>query len=199
MVRTTTSTATVLLLPVDYYHRHCYRHRFWFFAFFSLVTNKASCCAMQTHADVRQTEEGLIHQQAVLQTVQILASVLSHDKQRQLLQYTEQVKLLWNAIKYNAFSVTDSVDDEPVGIALYKPPAHSINHSCAPNAVQNFLISQPGQPPRLFIRVIRKVASGEEVTIRYLPEKSGQSRVERRQELYDQYNFWCNCEACATE
>ena len=165
---------------------------------------------LQAHESIVLSEDAAIHQEAVVRTVQSLCQALlqiSPSLQGEekfpidALQHvpdTNVLRQLWDRIKYNAFTITDdSVNgsNEPVGIGLYQSPAHYFNHSCCPNAIQSFEF-KAGEPPRLCLQTSRSIALGEEICIRYCEDISGQSRDERRKQLYEQYNFWCDCELC---
>ena len=81
-----------------------------------------------------------------------------------------------------------------IGVGLFPEVSRSYNHSCEPNAVfENVRL-------RLRVRLIKDVASGEEITISYLnDDEKGEKRQHRRELLKKQYNFDCDCAKCERE
>jgi hypothetical protein len=76
------------------------------------------------------------------------------------------------------------------GSAVYATLAR-INHSCAPNARQEHVISTGDE------RVVasRDIAAGEEVNISYIDICQPTSR--RREQLLASYRFNCVCKSCS--
>jgi len=175
--------------------------------------------AMQTHqpADDDNASEALLHLQAVLMLVtQILTKsplwsfARIQSLERQCDTPSRAVFEVLNRIKVNAFTVTaehDARDDnqhpQALGVALYPAPAFRINHSCCPNARQNFVLAR-GAPPRLQIRTTNcggeqkgmlLLAAGDEVCISYTDQLQA-STEKRRAALLRDYHFHCACPRC---
>lgn len=75
---------------------------------------------------------------------------------RHELDFTE----IFSRINYNAFTIQDN-EMMAIGVGVYIQAA-MINHSCNPNCVQTFV------GDKLYIRTIRDVQRGEEITITYI-------------------------------
>lgn len=94
----------------------------------------------------------------------------------------------------NAMSVTAPGSDlVNVGVAIL-PHAALINHSCAPNAVLNF-VRDTQNNLRAEVRSIEGLAREGEVSISYLPVET-LPRVKRKTALQKQYFFQCTCSLC---
>jgi hypothetical protein len=65
-----------------------------------------------------------------------------------------------------------------------------LNHSCLPNATAVFVGST------IHIASLRRILAGEEICISYAYDLRAPVLV-RVRFLLGQYNFWCECEACA--
>lgn len=81
--------------------------------------------------------------------------------------------------------VTATLD--PLGLTV-DPLTSAINHSCSPNAVIVF------DGPKLSVRGLDSIKSGEEILISYI-DSSAPFAV-RQAELRDQYFFTCSCSKC---
>ena len=95
----------------------------------------------------------------------------------------------------NGFTICNS-EQEALGVGVY-PRASMINHSCRPNAVQSFWLSNSETrrvPPMLQITMCRNAKIGEEVTISYCDATI--LRYDRRKALKKNYNFCCECKLC---
>ncbi|XP_006897801.1 PREDICTED: histone-lysine N-methyltransferase SMYD3 [Elephantulus edwardii] len=89
----------------------------------------------------------------------------------------------------NSFTICDAEMQE-VGVGLY-PSMSLLNHSCDPNCSIVF------SGPCLFLRAVRDIEVGEELTICYLDMLM--TSEERRKQLRDQYCFECDCIRCQTQ
>jgi len=69
--------------------------------------------------------------------------------------------------------------------------ASAFNHSCRPNCYMT-----PGTNGTLLVKAKRGIQKGEELCISYLDLNDWENTEYRRQHLFDQYRFWCTCEAC---
>lgn len=87
----------------------------------------------------------------------------------------------------NLFSIPD------VANALFQTPSHYINHSCVPNAVQEYEI-RAGRAPKLVIRAQKDISFGEEISIAYTDLEDDS---ERRSFLKESYGFDCDCPRCS--
>lgn len=98
--------------------------------------------------------------------------------------------LLSHAIKLhcNPYQVMDLQLKEPIGAGMF-PALSLINHSCYPTA-RHYSCGR-----ELILRAIRPIATGEELTISYVPEFHKQEKDERCNVL-KRYQFTCDCEAC---
>ena len=76
---------------------------------------------------------------------------------------------------------------DPLGLIL-DPQVAMINHSCTPNAIIVF------DGPKLTVRALDAIASGDEVLISYIDSTAPYGV--RQAELRDQYFFTCSCEKC---
>lgn len=72
-----------------------------------------------------------------------------------------------------------------------------VNHSCQPNAI----VSSNPKEEKAFLRALRPIAAGDEITTLYLPQESISlnGRTARRAELQQNFNFECECEVCSLE
>ncbi|XP_074078949.1 histone-lysine N-methyltransferase SMYD3 isoform X2 [Macrotis lagotis] len=89
----------------------------------------------------------------------------------------------------NGFTISNGEMQE-VGVGLY-PSMSLLNHSCDPNCVIVF------EGPNLFLRAVRNIQLGEELTICYLDVLM--PTVERQKQLKEQYCFDCDCPLCQTQ
>ncbi|CAM9560585.1 unnamed protein product [Choristocarpus tenellus] len=87
----------------------------------------------------------------------------------------------------NAFSITADADGGEVGLGLYLQ-ASTVNHSCAPSAVQSFL------GKTLFVHCVQPIYEGEEVTLG--TTELGRPRAIRQDALRTDYFFECCCQRC---
>uniref|UniRef100_F7FRC7 [histone H3]-lysine(4) N-trimethyltransferase n=1 Tax=Monodelphis domestica TaxID=13616 RepID=F7FRC7_MONDO len=88
----------------------------------------------------------------------------------------------------NGFAISNGEMQE-VGVGLY-PSMSLLNHSCDPNCVIVF------EGPSLFLRAVRDIQQGEELTICYLDVLM--PSAERQKQLKEQYCFDCDCPGCET-
>lgn len=102
-------------------------------------------------------------------------------------------------IKYNAISVSRLEEKGPssansVSFATAVNPLISLcNHSCAPNAapIKKFHHLESA------LVTLNCLQAGEEICITYKPLFTTMKTTERRKYLQENYNFLCNCVACA--
>jgi SET domain/WD domain, G-beta repeat len=87
----------------------------------------------------------------------------------------------------NAFNIVSTKEGEVSGIFYY---ASRINHSCSRNAHYTW----NSRTETLNIHAIRDIATGEEITISYVPIMF--DRYKRRSSLWKRYGFLCTCPAC---
>ena len=71
---------------------------------------------------------------------------------------------IFSRMNYNAFTIQDN-EMMAIGVGVYIQAA-MINHSCDPNCVQTFVKN------KLYIRTIRDIQKGEEITITYIGKKA---------------------------
>lgn len=81
------------------------------------------------------------------------------------------------------------------GHALYRLGSF-MNHSCEPNIG----MPQPSFSSKAAWVALRDIAIGEELVDSYVALEEGEKhdRDLRRQILYENYHFWCNCKLCAS-
>nr|XP_058165378.1 histone-lysine N-methyltransferase SMYD3 isoform X2 [Dasypus novemcinctus] len=89
----------------------------------------------------------------------------------------------------NSFTICNA-ELQDVGVGLY-PSMSLLNHSCDPNCCIVF------SGPHLFLRAVKAIEPGEELTICYLDVLT--TRAERQQLLRDQYCFSCDCLRCQSQ
>ncbi|KAJ1309477.1 hypothetical protein OPQ81_006252 [Rhizoctonia solani] len=82
----------------------------------------------------------------------------------------------------------------PYAHGVFALASRSFNHSCQPNAVAMFEETSNG--PQMVIKIIEKVATGEEICILYTDPASPDSK--RRDALQHAYGFLCQCPRCIT-
>ncbi|KAI0114520.1 hypothetical protein GGR51DRAFT_504756 [Nemania sp. FL0031] len=68
-----------------------------------------------------------------------------------------------------------------------------INHSCLPNCHNSW----NSETQRETIHAIRDILAGEELTISYGPDGSGDPTPSRREHLQTNFGFTCHCELCS--
>ncbi|EXJ90874.1 hypothetical protein A1O1_03979 [Capronia coronata CBS 617.96] len=78
-----------------------------------------------------------------------------------------------------------------------------LNHSCQPNAIAIPRIDASAERPGMFtgtvyVRAIRPIQAGEEITIAYLPDIES-SREEHQDKITNLYDFECLCSACESD
>ena len=103
----------------------------------------------------------------------------------------DEAQHLLLAVQCNAHQIL-SATGRPIALGLF-PLTSMLNHSCHPNCAHSFLL-QPGQPPRLVMRAIHDISSGEELVYNYVPLYS--STASRQESLQHCYSFTCCCERC---
>lgn len=151
------------------------------------ITQESALAAMATH-NIPLSGDANVHQEAIIITVRSLVRIssLSDVDDDLITRYLGYVK-------YNSFTITH--DGTSIGIGLFQSPAHFVNHSCRPNGMQLFQL-RPGCTPMLRLVMTRAVNSGDEICISYNSEMVNASSNERKDDLYQNYNFWCDCEIC---
>jgi SET and MYND domain-containing protein len=151
------------------------------------IVDEAVMEAMISHK-IPLSEDATIHQEATVISVKSLLRTSS------LLDVENDtiIRLLGYA-KYNSFTIT--LTGASLGVGLFRDPAHFVNHSCRPNAMQLFQI-RTGSAPMLRLVMTHGVKTGEEICISYNSEKMNAPSKERQDDLFQNYNFRCNCEMC---
>ena len=77
-----------------------------------------------------------------------------------------------------------------------------INHHCSPNsyAVCYFSSYRTFREPIAYVKAVRDIAIGDEITYSYIHPKFLQEDVRTRQkEILDCYDFICSCSRCGSE
>jgi hypothetical protein len=113
-------------------------------------------------------------------------------KIRKLPLDSDEIKSLLFAIQCNAHRLTDA-DNQHLALGLF-PRISMINHSCVPNCTHYFEFSS-GTKPKMIIRAITDIASGDEVVYSYVPLY--QTTANRQKQLYTAYGFHCSCAKCS--
>jgi SET and MYND domain-containing protein len=146
-----------------------------------------------------KTEQGDARLKIMMQCHQLLLAMgvtpavkLAHD----LLDPDPILALRFiSRLALNGFTICNS-EQETLGVGVY-PRASMINHSCRPNAVQTFFLSEGhvrrSHPPMLQITMCRDADIGEEITIGYCDVSP--PLYDRRKALKN-YNFLCDCKFC---
>lgn len=105
-----------------------------------------------------------------------------------------------NNVLDNELLPNESVSQVTIGVGML-PLNALINHSCKPNcafitmsAHQDSVNSEDAKIPAIEVRALCDIQAGEEITFSYID--SMQSRVNRRLELIQTKNFWCECARC---
>jgi len=154
------------------------------------------------------------HELAVCMTVAALASKTSPDRPEQRsalvsLVTPSRMQNVLSRIKVNAFTIVcNDENDEGIGVGLFQYPAHCINHSCRPNAVQRFAMGLPGQLPGLCITAFPSITEnsnnikldmqpGDEICVSYIDTQ--RSKRQRQEQLLRDYGFLCKCDQCLQE
>lgn len=78
---------------------------------------------------------------------------------------------------------------KPFGAAVY-PLASLFNHSCSPNVHKIFIDG------KLILIVQRPIEAGSQIFDNYGYSFTNMDKKFRQQQLYEQFNFLCDCEAC---
>ena len=83
--------------------------------------------------------------------------------------------------------------------ALYEIISRIINHSCRPNAMYSFMMSN--REAKAEVRALTKIAKGQEICITYIPATDDErvfriSKERRQAALMSLRNFVCQCELC---
>ncbi|XP_072301908.1 SET and MYND domain-containing protein 4 [Eucyclogobius newberryi] len=112
-----------------------------------------------------------------------------------------------------ATSSVQSSCEVRIATALF-PTLSFLNHSCSPNTSLAFTAGAAASPgPDLSedftgnanrgvtatIRAAKAISPGQEIFHCYGPHSSRMKTQERRRLLFEQYNFHCQCEACALQ
>ena len=112
------------------------------------------------------------------------------DKLRNLLGHITSAELdldgIFSRIDFNVFTIQDT-EMKALGIGVYIQAA-MINHSCCPNCIQTFVNN------KLYIRSIREIKEGEEITIAYIDV--AKPTWYRQMMLKEMYKFTCSCTSC---
>jgi hypothetical protein len=112
-----------------------------------------------------------------------LASEISKRPQQEISYWLRQ-------FRSNNFGITDELVN-CIGIGVY-PSAALLNHSCAPNCILRYKLSEVG--PVVQIVAIRDILPGEELTHSYIDCSLPQAM--RRDRLLEIYGFSCSCPLC---
>lgn len=91
----------------------------------------------------------------------------------------------------NSFTLS-AADLTPIGVAM-SPVCALFNHSCEPNAVVVF----PKGGKEMVVVALRDIAEGEEVLTSYVDVS--QPYAERQKEVWERYDFHCDCALCAKD
>ncbi|PVU89060.1 hypothetical protein BB559_005262 [Furculomyces boomerangus] len=94
---------------------------------------------------------------------------------------------LFFKVNFNGFTIFDG-DQNMVGVGLFCK-AFLINHSCSPNCSPVF------EGNKMVLKASKRISNGEELTISYVDILL--SLETRRDILYENYNFVCNCSSCS--
>jgi hypothetical protein len=115
----------------------------------------------------------------------------------------DQIVQLCCILMVNSFTLTTPTFD-PIGVVLHSLPA-LINHSCDPNAIVRFDMSDSVQLTPLpkvhhgsiSVHALRPIDAGDELRITYIDAAADRTR--RRSELSERYFFFCDCARCERE
>jgi hypothetical protein len=97
------------------------------------------------------------------------------------------------AVHSNSFGHRDR-HGKQIGLAVY-PAASYFNHCCVGKSLARRVLGT-GKAALFF--ACADIAAGDPLTIRYNGH-GDEPRAQRRQHLYESYNFWCCCPKCEAE
>lgn len=105
--------------------------------------------------------------------------------------------------RFFADALALETDVVPNQVFAFSPVASILNHSCRPNAIALPVIHGkedvvPISHGSVWVRAIRPIKEGEEVTIAYIPGLKP-TREEQQAEIRTRFGFTCRCEACEHE
>ncbi|XP_039311449.1 histone-lysine N-methyltransferase SMYD3 isoform X2 [Solenopsis invicta] len=105
-----------------------------------------------------------------------------------LMPNTSELISIYGKLCTNRFGiVNESLND--LGIGLYLG-ASIMDHSCKPNAIASF------KGTTVIVRTLTDLPSVDWSQIRITYVNLLNSNKDRREELYNSYYFWCDCERC---
>eukprot|EP00667_Euglena_gracilis_P003325 EG_transcript_3335 len=155
------------------------------------------CGAVRTlvlHADLKASDDpgdGVVLSEGLLRSccqalVRLMRAVL-----------TNGVAVTKLTSAFEKGGATATVKQQRIGKAVYAFSS-LFNHSCDPNCHLQWAGGPYESTPRLVVRTSVAVAAGEPLTLSYGPHKNRlHSAAHRRRLLREQYNFHCECPACA--
>lgn len=103
--------------------------------------------------------------------------------------------IIISALNYNAMALSNEYNDYN-GICIYMS---RINNSCDENASHTFINNPSKKYPFVGFKLLiasRDIKAGDEITIAYADIINHKNSIDRRQHLYDNYGFWCDCKYC---
>ncbi|XP_077986964.1 histone-lysine N-methyltransferase SMYD3-like [Glandiceps talaboti] len=137
--------------------------------------------SLQSHLEEMEKRDD--RKQQFTQMMFILKKCMDEDV---LAEITPELFAIFGRMVSNCFSICDG-DMRGSGVGIYNGVA-LLNHSCDPNCVAVF------RGTDIYIRSIKKINPGEEITICYIEVFTTTAR--RRRELKEMYYFDCTCEVC---
>ena len=98
-------------------------------------------------------------------------------------------------MKNNSFVTTNPSNTEEDVLSFFPKVAY-FNHSCAPTATIEQLVTAAGSLEAVVVAIEDVKAPGEEVTICYRPEIMALPRAQRLRVLKENWGFDCTCTRC---
>eukprot|EP00770_Monocercomonoides_exilis_P005169 MONOS_5143.1-p1 / transcript=MONOS_5143.1 / gene=MONOS_5143 / organism=Monocercomonoides_exilis_PA203 / gene_product=unspecified product / transcript_product=unspecified product / location=Mono_scaffold00146:87049-88663(+) / protein_length=453 / sequence_SO=supercontig / SO=protein_coding / is_pseudo=false len=125
----------------------------------------------------------------------MILSIMNYDSEKSAFHMKEcnvleEIVELILRQKYNGINICDE-DLKGIATSLF-PRLSFFNHSCCPNCVPSF-----DSFGTLYVRTIRKVNEGEELSIGYID--NGLGLITRQALLSEGWLFCCECERCQNE
>ncbi|KAL7686399.1 putative SET domain, Zinc finger, MYND-type, tetratricopeptide-like helical domain superfamily [Plasmopara halstedii] len=144
------------------------------------------CHHLDDHTEIKRQE--------IFDMTQLVLQLLSRYKfagKEEFVTHRNELKSeimkLFGRVKCNAFTITENVTHESIGIGLF-PHGSVFNHDCDPNCIVSF------KDREMLVHVVKDVEKGQELTLSYIDVM--QSSKMRQKELKESYFFECTCARC---
>jgi len=138
--------------------------------------------------------EQLKNDTQVIDDLEKMAKVLSPGADiKELVQELVRLAGVWNT---NAIALPDETGKHMIGSGIFVKSSY-FDHSCRPTAIFHFL----GDNQEMEVRAIAHIPKSVRPKVNYLLKDNTTypGVMERRKDLWEKWNFECDCELCSAE